>query len=188
MRRVTVLLLVLSVALTGCTVPPTREATGPSAVGQARQSSGGPDGSQEDEASASPAESGAATDTEQAEDVLPSAPPGEESDSLPPAAPGGPDEEVAPPPEERDAGGPGAQSWEAGEAQFLEAVGTAWRGDVPDEAIILQIGRRACDQIGAGTEVADVNVVEGNGEERDRNNDVSRLAALHLLCPELVRF
>lgn len=74
-----------------------------------------------------------------------------------------------------------------GEALFLEAVGTAWRGDLPDAGELVRLGQAACGDIRRGAALVDVEVIEGTGEARDRNNDDLRLAALHLLCPELVQ-
>lgn len=188
MRRMIVLLLILSLALSGCTEVSTSGSAGAPDDGQAHQSSDGSSTSAGQGASDSPPESGAPTDNEQPADSVTSAPPAEESDSIPPADPGAPADEVVPSVPGGDSGERGEQTYEAGDSQFLDAVGTAWRGDVPDESTVLQIGRNACEQIKSGVQISDVNVVEGNGDVRDQNNDVSRLAALHLLCPESIRF
>jgi len=73
-----------------------------------------------------------------------------------------------------------------GESEFLDAVGTAWHGDVPDAASLVELGQQACEDIRAGQAVTDVSVVKSNDDFRDANNDALRLAALHFLCPDLV--
>lgn len=73
-----------------------------------------------------------------------------------------------------------------GEPEFLDAVGMAWHGEVPDAALLVEWGQRACEDIRSGQAVTDVNVVESNDDFRDANNDSVRLAALHFLCPDLV--
>ncbi|MGO2748723.1 MAG: DUF732 domain-containing protein [Pseudoclavibacter sp.] len=73
-----------------------------------------------------------------------------------------------------------------GESEFLQAVGTAWHGDVPDAQVLLDLGIEACALLRAGTQISDVQVVSEGSEFKDANNDTVRLAALHMLCPDLV--
>lgn len=188
MRRITVLLLLLSIVLSGCTWSSTSQSDSPTSGSEAQQPPHGSDVSQGQEAVAPTSEPDAAAGDGQKQDNISSAPPGDNPDSLPPVEADGPADEATSPVADGERDEQGDQSWEAGEARFLDAVGTAWRGNVPDDSSVLLLGRRACDQIAAGVQIADVNVVEGSGELRNQNNDMSRLAALHLLCPELIRY
>lgn len=74
-----------------------------------------------------------------------------------------------------------------GESEFLQAVGTSWNGDVPEAQTLLSLGSQVCTLLREGTPIADIQVVEEGQEFRDANNDAVRLAALHMLCPDLVQ-
>lgn len=74
-----------------------------------------------------------------------------------------------------------------GESEFLQAVGTSWNGDVPEAQTLLSLGSEVCTLLREGTPIADIQVVDEGQEFRDANNDAVRLAALHMLCPDLVQ-
>lgn len=74
----------------------------------------------------------------------------------------------------------------AGEPEFLDSVGSAWHGDVPSPDVLLQLGQEVCDQIRSGLPVADVMVLNDTDPFKEPNNDALRLAALHMLCSDLV--
>ncbi|VXC45183.1 DUF732 domain-containing protein [Pseudoclavibacter sp. 8L] len=93
------------------------------------------------------------------------------------------DQESAPVPE-----APGAPIEAVpGESEFLQAVGTSWNGDVPEAQTLLSLGSEVCTLLREGTPIAEIQVVDEGQDFRDANNDAVRLAALHMLCPDLVQ-